>query len=650
MSNPQGVRAVADQQDDTGFATLLARGTEALQDGRGAVACDLLGAAVARDPASAVAQHRFGLACQMTGRVEDAIAAFAAALAAAPEMVEAQYGLAVALNAAGRREAALARFDTLVAAAPDLPEAQYGRAATLQALGRHLEAAEGFAAAASLDEEFVEAIAGEAGALLAAGRPEEAAACCERALALDPDYLQPRLTLAAALSAARRYGEAIAQWHEVLALAPDRHDARLQLARLLQTVGRAAEALEQFEAALPQINDAPTRAEVEGGRAQALLELGRLAEAEEGFERSMALRPDALGAPLALVNARRVRPDDALVPRMEQLAARRTTLPVQQQIMLCFIMYKLCTDLGDPERGFAFLQEGAALRRGQLPYDEADELATLAAPPRVFTPGLLARHAGEGDPSDLPVFIVGMPRSGSTLIEQLLASHPRVVGGGERPDFAAALHGAIRRQGTAGRSDDFIAALSGPVLRRMAASYLDRLASAAAGSKRDPLRITDKLLDNFRHLGLIHLALPNARIIHTRRDPVDTCLSCYSKLFAAPQAYTYDLGTLGRYWRAYDRLMAHWRAVLPPGVMLEVRYEEVVSDFEGQARRVIAHCGLDWDDACLDFHRTERAVRTASMVQVRQPIYRSSVGRWRPDAATLRPLLEGLGPEPERTA
>jgi hypothetical protein len=240
---------------------------------------------------------------------------------------------------------------------------------------------------------------------------------------------------------------------------------------------------------------------------------------------------------------------------------------------------------------------------------------------------------------------VGMPRSGSTLIEQVLASHPRVIGGGERPDFGAALRGARRREGALRDSDAFIAALSEPVLKRLAAAYLDRLVSAAAGTKANPLRITDKMLDNFRHLGLIHLALPNARIIHTRRDPVDTCLSCYSKLFAAPHPYSYDLGTLGRYWRAYDRLMAHWRAVLPPGVMLEVQYEQVVADFETEARRVIAHCGLDWDDACLDFYRTERPVRTASIVQVRQPIYRSSVGRWRPDAATLRPLLEGLGLE-----
>ena len=159
-------------------------------------------------------------------------------------------------------------------------------------------------------------------------------------------------------------------------------------------------------------------------------------------------------------------------------------------------------------------------------------------------------------------------------------------------------------------------------------------------------RITDKMPANFQFVGLIHLALPNAAIIHTRRNPVDTCLSCFSKLFAGEQRFAYDLGDLGRYYRAYERLMAHWRSVLPEGAMLEVDYEEVVADLEGQARRIIAHCGLDWNDACLEFHKTERAVRTASVMQVRQPIYSSSVGRWRPYTHLLAPLFEALEIDP----
>ena len=638
---------MADQHDDTAFDSLLARGMLALQENRAADALAMLGQAVAQDPAAAAAQCQFALACQLAGRQDDAIAAFTVAVQHAPDMVEAQYGLATALNAVGRRAEALARFDTLLAAAPDLPEAQYGRATTLHALGRHAEAEQGFAAALALDPEFVEAAAGQAGALLALGRAEEAVALCERALGLDPDFTEPRRVLAAALAATHRYAEAIEQWREVLTITPDLFEAQRNLAAILLNVGRAEEAEAAFAAALPlAAGDAEAAAGIESGRATALLELGRLSEAERAYERAIALLPDRVGACLLLANARRVRPEDALVARLEAMSATRTALPVGEQIALCFAMHKVCSDLGDPARGFDFLMEGAALRRGQLPYDEAATLAAIAAPARLYTPALLARHAGQGHASALPVFIVGMPRSGSTLIEQILASHPRVIGGGERSDFGAALRSVVRREAAADTPETFAAALSAPVLHRLAEAYLSRLQSAAAGTKADALRITDKLLDNFRHLGLIHLALPNARIIHTRRDPVDTCLSCYSKLFAAPLAHTYDLGTLGRYWAAYDRLMAHWRAVLPPGAMLEVQYETVVADVEAEARRVIAHCGLEWDDACLAFHRTERPVRTASVVQVRQPIYTTSVGRWRPQGDILRPLLNAIGREP----
>ncbi len=182
---------------------------------------------------------------------------------------------------------------------------------------------------------------------------------------------------------------------------------------------------------------------------------------------------------------------------------------------------------------------------------------------------------------------------------------------------------------------------TGEQFRQMGADYVASLRPLAP----DAARITDKMPINFVHVGLIHLILPNARIIHTRRDPVDTCLSCFSLLFSGEQPFVYDLAELGRFYRAYSRLMEHWKTVLPPGVLLEVQYEDLVQDFEPHARRLVAHCGLGWDPACLDFHKTSRPVHTASLTQVRKPIYKSSVGRWRPDPAVLRPLLEALETE-----
>jgi hypothetical protein len=179
--------------------------------------------------------------------------------------------------------------------------------------------------------------------------------------------------------------------------------------------------------------------------------------------------------------------------------------------------------------------------------------------------------------------------------------------------------------------------LSPERLREFGARYVARLRSLAP----EAARITDKMPSNFRFVGFIRMALPNARIIHTRRDPLDTCISCFSRLFGK-KSFTSNLGTLGRYYRSYETLMAHWRGVLPPGAMLEVQYEELVADFENQARRLVAYCGLEWDERCLAFHETKRPVRTASVTQVRQPIYRSSVGRWLPYKDMLAPLLTEL--------
>jgi hypothetical protein len=244
---------------------------------------------------------------------------------------------------------------------------------------------------------------------------------------------------------------------------------------------------------------------------------------------------------------------------------------------------------------------------------------------------------GLGDPSDVPVFVLGMPRSGTTLVERVLASHPDVFGAGELTDFGDAAVG-----GYAPKPLPFdVASLTGDALRGMGGRYLAHVLPKAPLARR----IIDKLPANFRFVGLIHLALPNARIIHVRRDPLDTCFSCYSQLFVNNLEYTYDLAELGRYYRAYEVLMAHWRAVLPAGVMLEVEYETLVGDFEVEARRLVEFCGLEWDARCLKFHEAAGAVQTASAVQVRRPVFRSSVGRWRHYKEYLGPLLEILGAE-----
>ncbi len=229
-----------------------------------------------------------------------------------------------------------------------------------------------------------------------------------------------------------------------------------------------------------------------------------------------------------------------------------------------------------------------------------------------------------------------MPRSGTTLVEQILAAHPSIHAAGELPHMRRIVDGL-------GGFPQSAAELDGGALRRLGERYLNLIASAS----QDKARVVDKAPINFVNLGLIQLVLPDAKIIHARRDPVDTCVSCYTKLFANSQNFTYDLAELGRYCRDYLTLMEHWRATLPTSRFIEVDYEAVVDDVEGQARRILEFLELPWDPACLEFYRVERPVRTSSVNQVRQPIYRSSVGRWRQHADALQPLLQALGMDRE---
>jgi hypothetical protein len=251
----------------------------------------------------------------------------------------------------------------------------------------------------------------------------------------------------------------------------------------------------------------------------------------------------------------------------------------------------------------------------------------------------LSERANAGARSSLPVFVVGMPRSGTTLIEQILASHPLVHAAGELRTLDG-LSDAI-----AGFPAS-VAGLSDAQLKALGEAYLARVAPLAAGRRH----VVDKMPSNFLLCGLIRLILPEAKIIHSRRDPVDTCLSCYAKLFAGEQAFTYDQTELGRFHRAYQALMAHWRSVLPASHFIEVDYEAVVDDIEGQARRMLDFLGLPWDARVLKFHETERPVRTASVNQVREPIYRTSARRWKKHAPQLGPLLAALGTDRRESA
>jgi hypothetical protein len=317
---------------------------------------------------------------------------------------------------------------------------------------------------------------------------------------------------------------------------------------------------------------------------------------------------------------------------MSELLAREGT-SLSDRTTLHFGLGKAMLDIGDSAQAFQHYDEANRLRRSTFTYDADASERWMEGVGEAFSAQLLAAKAGQGASSDLPVFVVGMPRSGTTLVEQVIASHPMARGAGE----LKRLHALVET------IEDFpgsVSDLTDSRLKALGEDYLAYVTPMAVGRAR----IVDKMPSNLIYCGVIRLILPQARIVHCRRDPVDTCLSCYTKLFAGEQSFTYDQRELGQYHRAYQALAAHWRDTLPASHFLEVDYEAIVADLEGQTRRILEFLGLPWDEACLRFHETQRPVRTASVNQVRQPLYATSVGRWRRHAEQLGPLLQALNP------
>lgn len=477
-------------------------------------------------------------------------------------------------------------------------------------------------------------------ACAALGRFEEALAWFDKvrlARPLDPASYN---NLASTLVRLGRYEEALRRYYEAKALAPDDADVRHNLGCVLEQMYRLEEAIVCYQAAV-RLN--PRLDGSYNNLANCLHGLGRFDDAHAAYRRAIDLAPEVALYYRNFVQSKALTHDDPHFVSLERLMQRVDKFTPGDQSQLYFAFAKALDDVGQHERSFTNVLRANALYRRGIQYDEAMTLNLLRELPAFLSPRVLNGKRNVGDPSDSPVFVVGMPRSGSTLIEQILASHPDVFGAGERPEFGKALASALSPAADASsgiviealedaRSDQFAA---------VGADYLRRIHEVMPGS-RGFRRVVDKYPFNFMIVGLIHLALPNARFIHSRRAPVETCLSIFSGIFN-DVPFGYDLGELGRYYQAYDALMCHWRNVLPKGVFLDVDYEALVSDLEGTARRTVAHCGLDWDERCLQFHQTRRPVTTASASQVRRPIYRTSLRRWRPDASVLEPLYDGLG-------
>jgi tetratricopeptide (TPR) repeat protein len=369
--------------------------------------------------------------------------------------------------------------------------------------------------------------------------------------------------------------------------------------------------------------------------ATALLALGRLDEAEAMLDRVVALAPGDGDAWYNRATLRRQTPQRNHVAQIEQRLAQ--TPPTDEALIpLCHALAKEREDLGEHAAAFAALARGAGARRRRLQYRVEDDLDTMELIAQSFDADYLARdHAGHDDPR--PLFVVGLPRSGTTLVDRILGSHPQVTSRGESTDLAQAI---VRLAGPAGGKAELVQRAAAMDVAALGQAYCRTLPAGAHA------RVVDKTPGNALYLGLVAAALPQARIVHLRRHPMDACYAMYKTLFRMAYPFSYDLDDLGRYWLGHARLMAHWRRVLPADRFLELDYEALVTAQEAQSRRLVAHAGLAWDPACLAFEHNPQPTLTASAAQVRQPIHRASVGLWRRyerELAPLRRRLEAAG-------
>jgi tetratricopeptide (TPR) repeat protein len=611
-----------------------------------------------------------GTARRMAGDATGAIAVLEPLSKARPEWAAPHYELGLALAAAGQGDAAVSALRCAVRLNPELGEAWRALGDHLAAIGdapgaddayahhikcstkdpRLLEAAaalvEGrIAPAEALLREHLRQFPTDVAAIrmlaeVAArlGRYGDAENLLARALELAPSFTAARHNYAVVLHRQFKAEQALTEVDRLLASDPRNPSYRNLKAAILGRIGEYDRSIEIYSAVLAEY---PGRAKAWMSFGHALKTAGRQDASIEAYKKSLEIAPGLGEAWWSLANLKTVRFTPQERDQMRSQLQRQDLTP-EDRFHFHFAIGKALEDAGEYDNSFLHYEEGNRLRRAGVDYSAAENSAHVKRSKALFTPEFFAARAGWGCTAPDPIFIVGLPRSGSTLLEQILASHPEVEGTMELPDLPNIVRelGGRKWRGQTSRYPEILATLEAPELAALGERYL---AQTRIQRKSGAPFFIDKLPNNFAHVGLIHLALPKAKIIDARRHPLGCCFSGFKQHFARGQHFTYGLEEIGLYYRDYVELMAHFDAVLP-GTVHRVIYETMVEDTEAEVRRLLDYCGLPFDERCLRFYENERAVRTASSEQVRQPIYRDGLDHWRHYEPWLGPLKEALGP------
>jgi tetratricopeptide (TPR) repeat protein len=579
--------------------------------------------AVTLRPTDASLHSQLGDLLFALSRHDEALSSYQRALRLNPDLIEAHNNLGNAWVKLGRLPQAIEAYHRVLQLKPDSAETHSNLSKVLSDLHRFGEAIQSSSRAITINPGLAEAHANLGNALLDSDQPVPAIASYRRAVQLKPDFPEAWNSLGNALRSVGEFDDALQSYHRALERRPDYAEAHSNLGVALRLLGRTQEAEAYCRRALEL---QPDSALILSALGEIHADRGQFVEAAQMLWRAVALDPNLVEAWVSLGRLRKMTPeDDSWLAQVQRLLGQ--PLRPRERISLHYAIGKYFDDLKQFDDAFGHCQRANELTRQHVPRHDrirvARETDNLI---RVYSAERLPAMSARGNASERPVFIIGMPRSGTSLAEQILASHPQVFGAGELSYWHAAAE-KLNAQGQGGEPE-------ATTLHKLADEYLRLLDSRSA----DAHRVVDKMPTNFMAAGLIHAALPNARFIHMQRNPVDTCLSIYFQDFGARISYANDLGDLENFYREYLRLMRHWGGVLPPSALLEVPYEGLVADQELWSRRMIEFIALPWDERCLEFERTERSVVTASKWQVRQRINTASIERWRRYQKYIGPL------------
>lgn len=537
---------------------------------------------------------------------------------------------AAQLQGNGSLGEAEALYRQILAAAPAYHPAYHALALLAHQGGKLAIAAELVAQAIALDDSIALYHRNLCEMYRRMGRLDEAIAEGRCAVMLEAEDLDAHYNLALALANAGDTVQALVHYQQAVAINPQHGLSWNNLGAAQEKLGDKPAAEKSYARAVA-IN--PQHAEAQNNLGALYSEQARLDEACACFEAAIEEQPHFIDPHFNLCSLKKYNTDDPHFKALEALAANPPSLSPDANIRLQFALGKAREDAQHYTDAFSAYARGNSQQHATLPYDEeqADSMARRVQ--ETFSQDFFAQQTRNDEVSNkTPIFIVGMPRSGTTLIEQVLDSHASLFGAGELSELNEVIHAAIEED----NFPEAVSKLGKNDFHKMAATYIEKVWALVPEANY----ISDKMPANFFYIGLIHLLFPNAKIIHAMRDPMDSCLSCYSRHFKHGMEFAYDLGTLGRYNVRYRQLMDHWHKVLPKGTVLDVYYEDMVDDIEAQARRLLDYIGLPWDANCLKFYDNTRRVQTASVAQVRKPIYKTSVARWKHFEEQLTPLLE----------